>query len=241
MHYPTELAVAASTLDLGVDLGPRGSAAVATLTDLGLRAVVGLDASLLAGLASAAGEDHIVEYCPNDRSRFGDLGAATKWAAKGRGFVAILGPADTGDSLLAYGWSGIERNDHVAGADITTAYRVTRAGQDVARALRAERGTPFRLGLVLGELVIASAVRLFDGAPDEVSLETWRSNATARHLYELLGFVQLPDAPDVPATRPTLEPLGSHVHGASVRVDDASGGRIVDDARCFYVLRGYAN
>lgn len=213
--------------------GDRAAAALAALHTAGADAVLGLDEPTVPLVAAAASEPGIVEFCPNDATRFADVPAARKWAAKGRAFVGIVGPGP--DRLLAYGWSGPEHNEHIAGADVTTAYRVTAAGQAFARRVRAGGAHDFRLGLLLGELVIAAAVAVGDVAESDVSLETWGSNRAARQVYADLGFVQPDGVPEVPAVRPTLQPVGAEVNGAIVRADGAR--HVVDDRRCFYVLR----
>jgi hypothetical protein len=239
--FPTELADSALVLDSSIPLGRRGNAAVAALTRNGLQASVGLEVLGVDRLVSVTTEQHIVEFCPSDRNRFADVDACRTWASKQRAFVSITDVASS--ALLAYGWSGPETNKHVPGADITTAYRVTRFGQAATKRIRESGENDFRLGIQLGEMVVASAVHLFGASPDAVSLETWASNGAARHLYELLGFVQLDSAPNEPATRPTFEPLGSNANGREVRLDPARSDdpsrRVIDDERCFYVLRNY--
>ncbi len=241
MPFPTELADSALVLDGSIPLGRRGDAAVATLGRNGLQASVGLEVRGVDRLVGVTTEQHIVEFCPSDRNRFADVDACRIWASKQRAFVSIADLASS--ELLAYGWSGPETNKHVPGADITTAYRVTRFGQTITKRIRESGENDFRLGIQLGEMVIASAVHLFGASPDAVSLETWGSNGAARHLYALLGFVQLDSAPNEPASRPTFEPLGANVGGREVRLDPARGDdasrRVIDDERCFYVLRNY--
>jgi hypothetical protein len=239
--FPTELANEALLLDGSTPLGRRGNDSVAALTRNGLQVSVGLERNAVDRLVAVTTEAHIVEFCPSDRKRFAGVDACQKWVSKQRAFVSITELENS--ALLAYGWSGPEKNHHVPGADITTAYRVTRQGQVATKRIRAAGETGFRLGIHLGELVVASAVHLFGASPDEVSLETWGSNRAARHLYELLGFEQLASVPNEPATRPTLEPLGSTIGDRVVRLDpthpDDPSKRIVDDERCKYVLRNY--
>jgi hypothetical protein len=241
VRYPTELVDLVTLLDRSADLGSRGNAAVSALAEHGLRSSVGLDPATIDRLVRVTGEDHIVEFCPTDRRRFADLSACEKWVEKQRAFVAITDA--TGSELLAYGWSGPDANKHIPGADITTAYRVTRAGQSATKQAREKGDASFRLGMHIGELVIATATHLYGAPPDEVSLETWGTNGAARHLYELLGFVQLDSVPNQTATRPTLKPIDSTIGDAIVRVDPSSlddpSKRVVDDERCFYVLRDY--
>jgi hypothetical protein len=241
VDYPNELANPANPIDSNTDLGPRGNTAVAALLKHKLQPSVGLDSATIERLVGVTGEEHIVEFCPTDRRRFADKAACQEWVQKHRAFVAITDR--TSSALLAYGWSGPDKNKHIPGADITTAYRVTRAGQAATKLARERGDSSFRLGIHIGELVIATATKLYGASPESVSLETWGTNAAARHLYELLGFVQLDTAPNEKATRPTLKLLDTQVGDAPVRVDPSSVGdptkRIVDDERCFYVLRNY--
>jgi hypothetical protein len=241
VRYPTELADLATILDQSTELGSRGNTAVATLAEHGMRSSVGLDAATIDRLVGVTGEEHIVEYCPTDRRRFADVAACEKWVEKHRAFVAITDAASS--ELLAYGWSGPDQNNHIPGADITTAYRVTRAGQTATKRARENGNANFRLGMHIGELVIATATYLYEAPPDEVSLETWATNGAARHLYELLGFVQLDSTPNETATRPTLKPIDATIGNSLVRADpsnlEGDAKRIVDDERCFYVLRNY--
>lgn len=241
MRYPTELSDSAIWLDTSTDLGSRGNAAVAALTEHRLQSSVGLDLASIDRLVGVTTEEHIVEFCPTDRRRFADVAACREWVHKERSFVAITDP--TRSELLAYGWSGPDKNKHIPGADITTAYRVTRAGQAATKRARERGDTNFRLGIQIGELVIATATNLYDAQPERVSLETWGTNGAARHLYELLGFVQLDSAPNETAQRPTLKPIDSAIGNGLVRADPSnpedSSRRVVDDERCFYVLRNY--
>jgi hypothetical protein len=241
VRYPTELAHSATLLDTSTDMGSRGNATVKVLAEHRMKPSVGLDLATIDRLIGVTVEDHIVEFCPTDRRRFADVAACREWVQKERAFVAVTDA--TTSELLAYGWSGPDKNKHIAGADITTAYRVTRAGQVATKRAREKGDTTFRLGMHIGELVIATATNRYDAPADNVSLETWGTNGAARHLYELLGFVQLDSAPNEPATRPTLKPINSAVGNALVRADPSNpedpSRRVVDDERCFYVLRNY--
>lgn len=240
MAYANELSEPVP-LDRLLRRGVRGRDGLVVLGAHGAVAAVGLDEATVPLVAAAATEPGIVEFCPNDGTRFADVSAARRWAAKGRAFVGITVAGDRGArTLLAYGWSGPEHNDHVPGADVTTAYRVTAAGQALARRVRAVAHVEFRLGLVLGELVVATAVAVGGADPSAVSLETWASNRAARRVYADLGFVQPDGVAEVPAVRLTLQPVGAAVEGSVVHADPAGGGRrLVDDHRCFYVLRGW--
>jgi len=95
---------------------------VRMIVDHDLKASAGLTEQLRSQIAEAAHQLHIAEFCPNDHGRFGTAEAARKWQNKGRELVTIH---DETDTLLAYFWSGVEKNGHLPDHPITTAYRVT--------------------------------------------------------------------------------------------------------------------
>ena len=112
-------------------------------------------------------------------------------------------------ALLAYGWSG---RSATAPARRRRHHGVPRHGRRAAggpAGARRPAGVPARHGA--GDLVVATAVHVWGAPAGEVSLETWRSNTGARRLYADLGFVQVPEAPDHPDVRPTLQPVGAEV------------------------------
>lgn len=242
MPYPNRLAAAPLLLE-GVDIGARGNAAVSRLTRNGLIPFANLTAELVPQLQVLSAEPKIREYCPNDANRMGSVALAEAWVGKdgGRGFVGIGRPdASYLLRLLAYGWTGFLENKHIKGANTTSSYRSGEEASAVARELRATVDPGFSMGICIGELALGTAVCLYGANPDEIALETYGSNSHARSLYEILGFEQLPDVPDVPAERPTLKPVGTKINGNLVRVNpDNPTERIVDDVRCHYVLRGY--
>ena len=65
--YPTALASELHFLTSEDDLGERGNLAVAELAAHGMVASLGIHESQVPRLGAMAEEDHIVEYCPNDR------------------------------------------------------------------------------------------------------------------------------------------------------------------------------
>lgn len=249
MPYPTALAEDLTFLTPDMGLGERADAALADLHEHGFVAAAGLTEYHAGSLAVIAAEPHIVEYCPNDKKRFGTLAATAKWVGKGggRGMVGIytvegnngepLSAADIENitsqdvHMVADGWSGYDLNKHIPGADITTAYRSSREGQELARARRNGPEDKFGLGMPLGELVIASGVSLYGVDPRQISLETWDSNEKAVALYERLGFVHRASHYDI---RPTLKPVSTEV-GDNL-VYELDGKHVVNDIRRFYVL-----
>lgn len=91
----------------------------------------------------------------------------------------------------------------------------------------------FKLGLPLGELVIATVVLRYGVDPSEISLEAWRSNK-ANGLYDTLGFgPTLAEEDDI---RPTLEEPGVKIDGHEVFYDAATDRNMVQDTRLFRKL-----
>lgn len=256
--FPENLTDTVQALEPGSDLGERADYWLHRLHDARLHVALGLGASLQPQLHALANEPSIKEFCPNDATdrRFGstpgDIAPMQTWISKngGRGFVGIyteIAPSPTA-RLLAYGWAGTERHAHFPNADVTTAYRVGEQGSSIARHIRANdkaRGAhepaPFRLGLALGEMVIATATH-FGASPRDISLETWASNVGARALYEHLGFTQDQEkAPNIPAKRPTLLKTNERHPGSNkpAYYDPKSDSVVINDERCFYVLSNH--
>ncbi len=236
LRYPTQLVDEPLRLDR-FPLGAAGDRAVLALREGGLVAVAGLSTTMLPDIQAIATENDVQEFCPNDSGRFAYSNVG-QWVAKGggRGFVGI-GQLEASGRLrvVGYGWSAFKENKAIIGADITTAYRVGSAGNQLAR----EIGPDFRMGLLLGELVIASAVHLYGANLRQISLETWASNTRARKLYDKIGFVQPLGVKPKPDYRPTLAPIGTVINGKVVRLDTDpkhQGRHIVDDERCYYRL-----
>lgn len=251
-NYPSEMAPNLTFLTPDIDLGERANEEVFELMNHGFVAAANLTEPHAATLSLIAHEEGILEYCP-DKKRFATLEKTQTWQQKGRGFVGVYevfgnsGSALTARDLksltddnihmVAYGWSGVESNKRIAGADITTAYRVGSRGRELARERRG-RFDPFRLGRPLGELVLGTAVHLFDADPNEISLETWESNKGAVTLYEGMDFVHVPEA-RVAEDRPTLRPAGTIINGQEVYETTDKNGQVVrrvPDFRRAYLL-----
>jgi ribosomal protein S18 acetylase RimI-like enzyme len=181
-------------------LGEAGNGAIYELAQHGFVAAIGLTKQQASSLAVMSRQPHIAEYCPGDAERFSSIGSASRWQANRRGFVGIYAVAGSENwpilperlhsvteedvRLVAYGWSGPKQNEVVPGIEVTTAYRVSEEGRDLAR-----RPHGLKLGLPLGKLVVATAVHCFEASdPNKIGLETWHSNSAAGRLYGKLGF-----------------------------------------------------
>lgn len=234
LTYPTSLLAEAIPLR-GFDLGERGNTAMSMLEEYGFAAFVGITPTTLKQIQAASRERGIAEFCSNDKNRYSDTNFL-EWLKKNRISPHIQVPAD---SLGAYSCVGPEKNKRIPGADFTTAYRVTEAGSTAAREIRDNIEPSFRLGLLLGELVLAISVTQLGLQPSDISLETWKSNHKARRVYDDLGFVQKNELLEEEG-RPTLHNLGEFVDGHPVFVDpaDANARRVID-SRCYYVLENY--
>ena len=209
-EFPTHIEKHASSL-LGINLGNTGNAAVEQLRSVGLNAQLGLTPELLRSLSTISYEREVTEFCPSDAAtRFSNLAMGERWASKGRAMVTI---SDGLGKVVAYGWSGPEKNDAIPEAPITTAYRVGKSGANYARNVRAMDPT-FRMGYALGTLVVATA-QLYGARADEISLETWKSNERALGLYEDLGF-ELRGEEFYLKGRPTLHAVGDEINGYTV-------------------------
>ncbi len=136
---------------------------------------------------------------------------------------------------VAYGWFGPEQNKHIPEADITTAYRVGEGGRRLSRERRFDEADKFKLGLPLGELVVAVATAQYGLPVEKISLETWESNG-ANELYDQLGFVQPDDVEPQPDVRPTLKEVGNEINGNIVYHDLEKGKNMVADRRLFKAL-----
>lgn len=255
MPYPTTLAPEVRLLTPDMELGDPAIAALQELHDHGFVAGIGLTEYHQPFIARIANERPVREFCPNDAAtRVGTLPIAREWNGKGggRGYVSIfdlpdnqgepLSAADLGyiedvDMLpVAYGWSGFLRNKHIPGADITTAYRTSTHGRQLARERREGPDDHFGLGWPIGELVIAAGVHVFGADPKQVSLETWASNKSAVALYDRIGFVLRATEVD---KRPTLQEVGTIINGHEVyRGVDSKGNpaNMVRDTRLFQQL-----
>lgn len=237
--FPTQIETRAVSL-LGIDIGERGNETVQQLRTAGLNACIGLTPELLRSLSTISYERAVREFCPSDAAtRFSDIDMGERWAHKGRAMVTI---ADELGKVVAYGWSGPEKNDVIPNAPITTAYRVGSNGSEYARTIRLASDPTFRMGFALGTLVIATA-QLYGAAPQDISLETWKSNSRAITLYEALGFEHVAEKFEMKG-RPTLQAPGKVINGYEVFEqtdpnDNVTSNRVFD-TRCFYRYNGAA-
>jgi hypothetical protein len=256
-HYPTELAPNITFLEAGTGLGERADSALESLQEKGFVASVGLTALHLPRIYEMAQEAGIVENCPSDQLTRFHPDCAARWVGKssgglepGRGFTSIhdvIGndgaPLNSSDIAnltdadvrpVVYGWSGWEKNKHLIGKDITTAYRVSELGSQLARDRRSD-GESFGLGSPITELVLATGVVLYGAPADRISLEAWKSNHRARSLYERIGFVRVPEADVLESKgRPTLHQPGEDIDGNVVFQQE--GKNLVVDTRMNYYL-----
>ena len=150
--------------------------------------------------------------------------------------------ADELGRVLAYGWSGPEKNDVIPEAPITTAYRVGVKGSEYARTIRLNSDPTFRMGFALGTLVVATA-QLYGAAPQDISLKTWKSNSRAIALYEDIGFEHVAEKFEMKG-RPTLQAPGGVINGYDVFAytdpnDNTTSNRVFD-TRCFYRYKAAA-
>lgn len=252
-NYPTQFVPELRFLTSEDNLGDRADEAIDNLAAHGFVIAEGVHLSQVGRISEMAGEQHIVEYCPNDKRRFGSIEKVAAWLGKGggRGMVSIFEVIDEDRPLseddirslnaddvsqVAYGWSGFGVNEHIPGADITTAYRVGQRGRELAYERRNGEEDRFKLGLPLGELVIATAVLRYGADPRQISLEAWESNK-ANGLYDTLGFG--PTAVKQEDVRPTLEEVGTVVSGNEVFFDESAGNNMVRDTRLFRVLEDH--
>lgn len=250
--YPTELADHLELLTPGMGLGERADWELERLLSRGLIAAFGLTPYHARTTAEMSREKHIAEHCASDADRFGTLAQSRAWVGKdgGRAYTGIYAANESGAALsptdvlqlsddelrqVAYGWLGELKNDHIPGADITTAYRVGAAGRILARERRRGPSDDFRLGRALGQIVTADGLFVYNARPEELSLDMWGdTNPSARRLYESeLGFI---NQTSEPGFRPTQEQLGTLINGNSVFLGTDSKGRqrqMVADVRYF--------
>ncbi len=238
MNYPNEPIERAEILSAEeFDCYTQGS--ITNLRKMGMTAYAGANCreAMLLGIHSK--ETGIEEYCPNDYKRFGRPHNYRQWMAKngGHGLIRIM--SDTSDlEVMAYGWSGYEENKILPGKDITTAYRVTKAGSEETRLAQKRFERYPSMGLTLGRIVIATAIHKYDCDPEQISLETWQSNERATKLYKKLGF-ELQES--VACERVTLKPVGAEIKvdgiRTMVRADETDfHTHLVDDRRLYYSL-----
>lgn len=216
-EFPTTFAPEMQIITPEMGLGEDIDAELHSLMNRGIVVGHGLTEHLADSLAESSTQPHIIEFCASQPTRFGDRQLAEKWQGKGRMMVSfnqIEGyenqPLTTADLLavseeelrdVAHGWAGGEKNKHIPDADVTTAYRV------VERGLRQGFAKP------LAKMVVGLTTALYGVDPEQVSLETWKSNNYAVHTYLSSGFTQVATTPDV---RPTLQKQGTKINGQEV-------------------------
>lgn len=150
LRYPTTLVDRVTFLLPDTGLGRRADDALDALHRKGFVAGVGLTEQHVPDVYTMAQEPAIVEYCPKDQVARFVPEVVRSWIGKagGRGYAAIYDVPENGGAPLyddqienlsdsavtpvAYGWSGYKKNKYIAGADITTAYRVGAAGVELA-------------------------------------------------------------------------------------------------------------
>lgn len=226
-----------------------GDMALRDMLDHGFVMSVGLMRESVPALAAMAQEDHIAEMCPNDLTRIGSVPLAGTWLEKGRAPVLvhalreftpgmILSAADLDNVTLqdlqtgGYNWFGPLKNEHIPGADTTTAYRNGLAGIELARQRRQAMGSDFRPGLRAGQVVTHVAIERFGVSPESLSLEAYASNKKALPIYDIMGYRDVPEAPPEEVERSTLQPVGNEINGHKVRFN-GKGKRVVTDLRLY--------
>lgn len=243
--YPTNFVDEFIPLVPGSGWGEEFDFALWELEMRGFVVALGVHDDFLGDLANMASQRHITEYCPSDPGRFGDRKKVRDWLEKGRVMVGIYAVNDrekgidftnpavfTRENLeqVAYAWFGPETDDEGNPTKtITTAYRVGEAGRRLARERRLDENDKFKLGLPLGRLAIAAATDIYGVEEDDITLETWASNA-ANILYDLLQFVETGRKVEA---RPTLEPVGTVINGNEVYYDEARQQNMVLDCRLY--------
>lgn len=242
---PTDFADQFEVLQVSPDLTPQANDAITAAAAHGFVAATGLQRARAGDITVMAAEPHIREFCPNDESRFGSEPQMVRWLQQGRKMVGLYAVHDVisvslneADSLTpadvqqaACGWYGLARQM------VTTAYRVGTVGQWLAAERRFDEHDRFKLGLPLGEIVTAVALR--DGVmPGQLSLETWASNSGANRLYDQMRYRQPDWFKPEPADRPTLRPVGDVITvpglgERTVRYDQELQTAVVEDLRLF--------
>jgi len=226
-----------------------GAAALNSMAQRGFVMTIGLTRESVPDLARIGAQPHIVEFAHRDATRrFPNEEAVSKWLSKRRfpllGFAvedftlgdtlseADMKALDLGDlTMVDYGWFGPEQNKHIAGADVTTAYRVAEEGRRLSRERRFNEADKFKLGLPLGQVLTAVAIDISGVEPAEISLETFASNRAANAMYDLMHFREDPNVPPIACVRPTLKAVGEEVDGKPVYFDELQGGNMVEDFR----------
>jgi hypothetical protein len=172
-----------------------------------------------------ATQRHIVEYCPNDSTRFGTQAAVGKWVGKNGGrLVHVLSriQADGDRRPIGWGWEGMGECEELPDHPITLAVRL------------GEEGLKQGLAMPFTTLIVAGSAALSRANPRQVGLETWASNK-AVGVYEKAGFVHITSKGDM---RPTLQPVGTIINGNAVFEFKGKPANMVFDVRRYMAYQG---
>lgn len=183
-QFPTQLSPEAVWLETS-NMSENGAESLSVLEAKGFAVQIGLTKEDSETLSVLSTQESIREYCPKDcAERFANLATTEKWLSKGR--VAFLLKERENGMVAGYGWAGPGTNEHVPGANITGALRLSELYQGQGLA------TPFLS-------VILDYTRT-NWPNESMWFETWQSNAGAVHIYKKLGFETVDQKPDI---RPT--------------------------------------
>lgn len=210
------------------DLGSQAANdAARSLAERGFIVEAGITPYLAGAIGQMATQSHIVEYCPNDSTRFGTEAAVRKWVGKngGRQVLAISKIQENGNRRpIGWGWEGMSACEELPDNPITFAVRL------------GEEGTQQGLAVPFTMLIVAGSAALSGANPREVGLETWGSNK-AVGVYEKAGFVAVTSREDV---RPTRQPVGTVINGNTVFVGELKSkpANMVRDTRHYMAYQG---
>lgn len=189
--FPTQLTPETFQIQPG-DTTQLGNQAIEHLYDRGLMLHGGLAEADIEQIQTLARSPKIVEYCPNDRRRFGD---PESWVQKGRSLFTLreFGSA----AIVGYAWSGPEPCAQLPDHPITTAFRtiIPGTGKDLVVA-------------------VVESTRQQHGDAG-IGLETWASNTAAVRTYLRAGAQLLNTVSHSPhgdrILRPTLDTANASV------------------------------
>jgi hypothetical protein len=210
------------------DLGSQAAnEAARSLAERGFVVEAGITPYLAGAIGQMATQPHIVEYCPNDATRFGTEPAVRRWIGKNGGpqVLAISKIQENGDRRpIGWGWEGMGDTEELPDHPITFAVRLGEEG------LKQGLAVPFTI------LIVAGSAALSGADPRNVGLETWGSNK-AVGVYEKAGFVPVTTKDDV---RPTLQPVGTVINGKTVVAGKYKGkpANLVADVRHYMAYQG---
>lgn len=184
-EFPTTLSEDVVWLE-GSSLSESAKPYFESLVEKNFRVQLGITENDVMQLGTISLQPSIREYCPKDcTDRFKDIPTARRWQQKGR--VTFL-LKDMNGVIAGYGWSGPGMNEHVPGATLTGALRISEPYQGRGLA------TPF--------LAVILAYAHMSWPTSTLWFEAWQSNASAFHIYKKLGFEVVDSAP---STRPSAD------------------------------------